>query len=231
MATGYEKASGHGKILVRDEPLASVLKEALEGYASGRFQIQAEVKRFLETHPEFPKGCYGTVTNQTVTNILTRPVYAGCVEAPNWGMSLRKGHHEPLISFETFKKIEERINGKAKTPARKDLNMDFPLRGAVVCGHCQTPLTACWSTGRAARHPYYLCPKRGCESYGKSIRREKIEGEFEALLTSLRPAESVFTTAKAMFGPVEPSPHVRRGAVADLESRSCEGRKADRAIS
>jgi hypothetical protein len=195
----YQKASGHGKILVRDEPLASVLTEALEGYASGRFQIQAEVKRFLESHPEFPKGRYGFVTNQTVTNILTRPVYAGYVEAPNWGISLRKGHHEPLISFETFKKIEERIQGEARTPARKDLNLDFPLRGAVVCGHCETPLTACWSTGRTARHPYYLCPKRGCQSYGKSIRREKIEGEFETLLMGLRPAENVFATAKAMF--------------------------------
>jgi len=29
------------------EPLASILKEALEGYACERFSTQAEVKRFL----------------------------------------------------------------------------------------------------------------------------------------------------------------------------------------
>ena len=195
----YERAGGHGKMLVRDEPLASIVQEALEGYASGRFQIQAEVKRFLEAQPEFPKVAGGIVLAQTVTNILTRPVYAGYVEAPNWDVSLRKGQHQGLIDFQTFKRIEDRLNGNARAPARKNLNADFPLRGAVVCGHCSTPLTACWSTGKVARHPYYLCPKKGCESYGKSIRRADIEGQFETLLTGLQPSTNLFSAARAMF--------------------------------
>lgn len=33
----YEKVSGHGKLLVPNEPNASIIKEGLEGYASGRF--------------------------------------------------------------------------------------------------------------------------------------------------------------------------------------------------
>ena len=81
----YEKVGGHGRILVRDEPLATIVQEALEGYASGRFQLQAEVKRFLEAQPEFPKTGDGIVLNQKVTDMLTRPVYAGYVEAPSWG--------------------------------------------------------------------------------------------------------------------------------------------------
>ncbi|MCU7805679.1 MAG: recombinase family protein [Candidatus Thiodiazotropha sp. (ex Lucinoma borealis)] len=145
----YEKHKGQGKILVRDEPLASIITEALEGYASGRFQIQAEVKRFLDAQPEFPKPKCGTVPNQAVTNILKRVVYAGYVEAPKWDVSLRKGHHEPLISFETYQRIQDRLAGNAKVPARKDINKDFPLRGSVVCGDCGTPLTACWSKGKS----------------------------------------------------------------------------------
>lgn len=85
------------------------LYEVLEGYASGRFQLQAEVKRFLQAQPAFPKTRDGIVRNQEVTRLLTRPVYAGYVEAPAWSVSLRKGHHEPLISFETFKTIQNRI--------------------------------------------------------------------------------------------------------------------------
>ncbi len=195
----YEKVGGHGRMLVRNEPLASIVQEALEGYASGRFQIQAEVKRFLEAQPEFPKVRNGIVLNQQVTDLLTRPVYAGYVEAPSWGVSLRKGQHESLISFETFQKIQDRIADRARTPARKNLGTDFPLRGAVVCGHCNTPLTACWSTGCRSRYPYYLCPRRGCESYGKSIRRETIEAQFETLLQRLQPSESLFAAAQAMF--------------------------------
>lgn len=37
----YEKFREHGKMLVRDEPKASIVQEALEGYSSGRFQNQA----------------------------------------------------------------------------------------------------------------------------------------------------------------------------------------------
>ena len=42
-----DKENG-GKKLVVDEPLASVIRMALEGYASGHFASQAEVQRFLE---------------------------------------------------------------------------------------------------------------------------------------------------------------------------------------
>ena len=69
----------------------------------------------------------------------------------------------------------------------------------MVCGDCGTPLTASWSTGCRRRYPYYLCPKAGCESYGKSIRRESIEGEFEALVRGLQPSASLFSVARAMF--------------------------------
>ncbi len=195
----YQRVSGRGNMLVRNEPLASIVQEALEGYASGRFQLQAEVGRFLESFPEFPRDSKGQVRSQQIADILTRPVYAGYVASPNWDVSLRKGHHEPLISYETHLKIQERINGNARTPSRKNLNADFPLRGAVVCGHCDTPLTACWSKGRLDYHPYYLCRKRGCESYGKSIRRSVIEGDFERLLQTMQPSVSLFTAARAMF--------------------------------
>lgn len=53
----YQKVDGHGKLLVRNEPLASIVQEALEGYASGRFDTQVEVKRFLEAQPDFPRTC------------------------------------------------------------------------------------------------------------------------------------------------------------------------------
>ena len=195
----YQRIAGRGNMLVRDEPLASIVQEALEGYASGRFQLQAEVKRFLESFPEFPHGVKGEVRAQQVTDILTRAVYAGYVAAPNWDVSQRKGHHEPLISYETHLKIQERLNGNNRAAYRKDLSADFPLRGAVVCGDCGTSLTACWSKGRLDYHPYYLCRQRGCESYGKSIRRSVIEEEFAELLQDMQPSATLFKAARAML--------------------------------
>jgi len=54
----YER-SAQGKVLVPNEPIASIVREALEGYASGRFSSQAEVKRFLEASPIYPKDRKG----------------------------------------------------------------------------------------------------------------------------------------------------------------------------
>ena len=196
----YERTSGHGKVLVRDEPNASAVQEALEGFASGRFETRVEVKRFLERQPAFPKDLpNGEIRNQRVFDILTRLVYAGYIEVPNWGVSLRKGQHEGLIDLETFEKIQARLKSTAKAPARKDISEDFPLRGFVLCNDCGKPLTACWSQGKNQKYPYYLCPTKGCESYRKSIKRDELENEFEGVLQSLEPAEGLFKLVRAMF--------------------------------
>lgn len=87
-------------------------------------------------------------------------------------------------------KIQDRLAGKAKAPQRKNLAADFPLRGFVACGDCGGSLTSCWSKGRISYHAYYLCHNRECESYGKSIRREKMEGEFDELLQGMQPRKN-----------------------------------------
>ncbi|MBC7147467.1 MAG: recombinase family protein [Thioclava marina] len=196
----YVADRGHGKILVRDEPVASILAEALEGFASGHLQTQAEVKRFLESKPAFPKDTpEGEVRWQRVQRILSHLTYAGYVEAPRWGVSARRGHHEPIISLETFERIQERVKGKAKAPARKDISEDFPLRGFVLCDDCGEPMTSCWSKGRSKLYPYYLCDTRGCENQRKSIPRDKVEDGFAEILKSLQPTRQLFALAKAMF--------------------------------
>ncbi len=87
----------------------------------------------------------------------TRPTYAGYIEAPKWGMTLCKGHHEPLISFETHHRILAELADGLRPAARKDINEDFPLRGFVLCDDCGKPTTACWSQGCRKAYAYYLC--------------------------------------------------------------------------
>jgi site-specific DNA recombinase len=194
----YEARPGEGKVLVRDEPLASIIAEGMEGYALGRFQTQAEVKRFFEGFPEFPKTRFGTVTNENVNRILTRLLYSGHLERPDWAVPLRKARHEPLVTLETFERIQERLNGKAKLPARADLDESFPLRGFVLCT-CGKPLTACWSKSKTGtKHPYYMCFNRACPENRKSIRREVIEGQFTDLLAGIQPSETMFNLVRDM---------------------------------
>ena len=86
-----------------------------------------------------------------------------------------------------------------RAPIRRNLQEGFPLRGFVLCDDCGRALTAAWSKGRSRLHPYYLCHNRACGGFGKSIRRDVIEGEFETILRALQPAEGLFRAARAMF--------------------------------
>ncbi len=193
--------SGGGKVLVPDEPLASTVRQALEGYASGHFATQAEVQRFLERDPHFPKDRKdGSLRPMTVTRFLKKVVYAGYVEAPKWDVSLRKGKHEGLISFETFQRIQDNLAGKKRLPAaRKDYNEDFPLRGFVLCDCCGNAMTAAWSKGCRRHYAYYRCETRGCEAKSKSVPKAKLEEGFAEIMKSLQPTPGLFKIAKAML--------------------------------
>ncbi|OAO00380.1 hypothetical protein A8B75_18750 [Sphingomonadales bacterium EhC05] len=196
----YITAKGGGRELIVDEPIASILKEALEGFVSGRFASQTEVRRFLERQPEFPKDMpNGELRAQTVPRLLRQKLYSGYLEAPSWGVSLRKAQHEALISFETFQRIQAKLDKGVYAPMRKDISKDFPLRGAVACSGCNNMLTAAWCKGKYKKYPYYLCQNKGCDHRGKAVARDKLEDRFKALLKQLTPSKELFELAKVMF--------------------------------
>src|SRR3546814_18297609 len=85
----YEKSPTGGSILVRDEPVASIIQEGLEGYASGRFNSKAEVTRFVASHAGCPVTRHGHLANEQSNRIMTHPHYAGYVESKAWDRSLR----------------------------------------------------------------------------------------------------------------------------------------------
>jgi len=196
----FENLKGQGKTLVRDEPSASIVQEALEAYASGRFQTQAEMRRFLQNDPRFPRSKSGRVSSERASQLLQKPIYAGYISSEAYGLSWHKMQHEPLISLETYQKIQDRRAGVAKAPKRADIGDAFALRGIVACGCCGTPLRSYFATGRHGnRFPYYMCGKKGCEQYGKSTKRDRLEGDVGSLIKSLEPTPKLIRIAAAMF--------------------------------
>jgi len=122
------------------------------------------------------------------------------LDSRSWDMGILKGNHEPIISYEMFLKNQERLDGKRRVSNRVNLGQDFVLRSAVACGDCGSSLTACWSKSSTGKlYPYYLCHKKGCKSYRKSIPRDKLEGQFADFLKALRPTRKLFDVASAMF--------------------------------
>lgn len=71
-----QRQRGHGKMLVRNEPFATIITDALEGFAGGRFETIGEVKRFLEAQPVWPRDRRGEVPFERVFELFSRPIYA-----------------------------------------------------------------------------------------------------------------------------------------------------------
>ena len=198
---GYKTVivKGRGKVLFPNEPLATVVREAFEGFASGRFGSQAEVRRFFELHPDFPRNKKGEIPNQRAADVLKNPLYTGHICSETYGIDWLKGQHEALISIELFDKVQDRLKGSAKVLVRKNIGNDFAARGFVSCGDCGGPLSSSWPKGRDRSYAYYLCQSKGCASYGKSIPRDKLEGDIGALIKTLHPSQNLFELVKVMF--------------------------------
>ncbi len=195
---GYkaEKNALHGKLLKPLEPKASIIKEAMEGFASGRFQEQLDVQKFLQLK-DFCDG--KPVYLERVKRLLTRSIYAGYIEYPDWEISRRKGYHEPLISLETYEKIINKLSGSPRAFTRKDISKDFPLRGFVLCSHCLRPLTASWSTGRNQKFPYYRCSHITCIERNKSLNRDDVEKKFKIILKGIKPKKAILNATKEIL--------------------------------
>ena len=186
----------HGQLLTKLEPEASIIKEALEGFANGRFGNQVEVQKFLQ-YKNYRNLKY--VSLDSVKRLLVRSVYAGYIEYEPWGVARRIGHHEPIIDSNTFQRIQDKLNGKIKISSRKDNSKEFPLRGFVLCAECIKPMTASWTTGRNGKHPYYHCKTKGCLLNGKTVKRKEMEDAFESILKSVNPKENVLALTKEIL--------------------------------
>jgi hypothetical protein len=103
----YRTVKGRGKMLFPDELLATIVHNAFEGYAMGRFETQAEIQRFFETFPDFPRNKKGEITRQCVKDVLTNPLYTGYICSESYGIDWLKGHRDALIPVETFEKVQD----------------------------------------------------------------------------------------------------------------------------
>jgi DNA invertase Pin-like site-specific DNA recombinase len=193
-----KKDAVHGKILVPDEPYASILKTAIEKYGSGLLLTQDEVRKCM--HDEFVKaGLPNRPAMSTTQKILENPLYAGYQEYEKWGIPFMKAKHEGFISIETFNLVQRRLRGRSKPWKRMDSTADFPLRTHVLCDACGKPMTASWNKGRSERYPNYFCRGADCVYRWKVVRKSKLETEFEAHLLSKKPANEDIDLAKLVF--------------------------------
>jgi len=189
--TGYISVMDpiHGKY-----PEAKIIREALEGFASNRFQDQMDVCRFLKSQSFFGKKTQYNLS--TTRRLLERVEYTGYIEYPAWDVPRTKGHHEALISEGCYAKIQNKLNGKVMLRNRKDIDEDFPLRGFVLCPGCDREYTSSWCSGRNDKYPYYRCVQIGCPLKNASIPKERIENAVKAIFQQIVPKQELLDYVK-----------------------------------
>lgn len=180
----------HGKLLVPNEPRAGLIREAFLGYAHGRLDAQKDVLDFLQAGGFFAARRSGLGYIEDVTRLLTRVIYAGFIEYRPWQVSRRPGHHEALITSQTYELVQAKLLRTERLLSRRDTSADFRLRRFVVCAQCRRPYTAAWTTKRAGayRVGYYRCATRGCTEGNRSVRADVLHTHFLELLQTIQPA-------------------------------------------
>lgn len=181
---GYNmiKDPQHGKVLVPNREGLEMLKFALEGFANGTFVRKIDACQFL-VEKGFWKRQHASAYIDKFSFILKDPAHVGDIEYLPWGVTRRKGHHNGIISEETYNQIQQRLGGKGLTHRiRKDTSEDFPFRGLLLCSSCGRHLTGAWANGRNKKYAYYFCQNGLCELHDKNIPRQDIEDNFKVLL-------------------------------------------------
>lgn len=188
----------HGKILTPDEPIAEIFKRAIEQFKDGILNTLEQTREFINT--EYKKvGIDKRISINGVHRVLTNPLYCGWIEYKPWGVPLKKAQHEGFISKETFDEVQKKLLLKSKSPLRKDYNLDFPLRGFIICSECKSPMTASWHKGRNKRYAHYFCKQPTCAMYVKNIAKDRLENEFQAFVDTLTPNKDVVNVVRAII--------------------------------
>lgn len=98
-------------------------------------------------------------TARQLIRILTNPTYTGRIHN---GDSTLPGEHDSIVDQATFDEVQRQIGSrKTRTSApgeRKKNPRPKPLlRGILICGDCDRPMSTSISQRGSIRYPYYRC--------------------------------------------------------------------------
>ena len=128
------------------------------------------------------------ISTQTVYKILRNPIYCGRIVVPKLKIDI-KGRHEPMISEQLYKEVQDIMDGGRKSKQPKNIdNKDFPLRG-MRCGACGKNISGGNSTGRKdIKYAYYGCINSDCSNpERRSVPKEDFEKDFTQFLLHITP--------------------------------------------
>jgi site-specific DNA recombinase len=168
-----------------DPERAPLVAWAFEQYATGEYSI-SQLRSLMEeqgltTRPS-PSRPSNPVSNSRLAGILRDPYYTGVIRYRD---KLYAGRHEPLISKETFLKVQEILDQRRRQGDR-DITHFHYMKGIIYCGECYdaartSRLLYSRSNGNGGTYEYFICTakqRRVCST--PAIRVDLMEARIAA---------------------------------------------------
>ena len=125
-------------------------------------KIFTEVAKGLESPNYIRKKYARNIPETSYFEMLRNPFYMGKVRVPAYNGEAEKlvdGLHEPLISEDTFYKVQDILNGRKRKSPKLSKPQDpmLFLRKFLICPICGHCLTGATSKGNGGKYTYYFC--------------------------------------------------------------------------
>ena len=165
------------KIIVPDPILGPMVTKLFEWFATGAYSLDALAKKAYAEGFRFRKS-RARVPKNTLHKVLRKRIYTGEFEYA--GVQYR-GIHEPLVTFETWERVQHILDGRHAGKHRKSPR-EFAFSGLVRCGHCDCSLVAEIKKGR---YVYYHCTGYRGKCPEPYTREEVLQQQFGTALRNL----------------------------------------------
>jgi DNA invertase Pin-like site-specific DNA recombinase len=190
---GYRVGPRRRLVIVPEE--GSVVRYIFRLYLKDGLGIRRIARRLNEEDFQTRRG--GLWSMVTVRDILRNRAYVGTYS--RFGVRV-PASHAPLISQEDFRKVQERLDQRRPSSARRQVS-PFLLSGLTFCGYCGNKMIGVtrkqkWNradgTEMSAQYRYYQCESRTnrslCDYHTR--RAELLEEEVGAALRAASMADA-----------------------------------------
>ena len=143
-----------------DPERGPLMQWAFEAYASGGWSIRTLLEELTQrglTSTPGPKTPAKPLGTSNLQRLLRHPYYVGIVR---YRGVLYPGKHEPLVSPETWQKVQELL-AEHNFAGEKQREHRHYLKGSVYCGTCGSRLVVSHAKNRHGTvYPYFICVGR-----------------------------------------------------------------------
>lgn len=168
--TGYKVDRTTMKYVI-DEPMAAIIREVFDLYASGSSIV--DICKYCNDHGyRTSKG--RPFTRNSLSTILKNKKYIGVYKFDDIEI---EGGMPVIVDKKVFDKVQERIAMGNKKKPRKHDDVEFLLTGKLFCGHCRKPMVGTSGTSKTGSiYYYYTCKNHGDnECPKKAERKDELE--------------------------------------------------------